>query len=83
MRSRVVEGADVVTHVVVRDPGDGVVSALTRFAGDERLEAAQITAIALIDLKRSEAAIAQATVFFRSALDTYDIARRLIGRDST
>jgi predicted DNA-binding protein with PD1-like motif len=41
----VVEDADVVTYVVVCDPGDEAVSALTQFARAERLEAAQITAV--------------------------------------
>ena len=37
--------ADVVTYVVVCDPGDEAVSALMQFARSERLEAAQITAV--------------------------------------
>jgi uncharacterized protein len=45
MKSKVVEDADVVTYVVVCDPGDEAVSALAQFARSERLEAAQITAI--------------------------------------
>jgi len=45
MKSKVVEDADVVTYVVVCDPGDEAVSALTRFARSEDLEAAQITAV--------------------------------------
>jgi uncharacterized protein len=45
MRSKVVEDADVVTYVVVCDPGEEAVSALTRFARAEDLEAAQITAV--------------------------------------
>jgi predicted DNA-binding protein with PD1-like motif len=45
MKSMVVEDADVVTYVVVCDPGDEAVSALTQFARAERLEAAQITAV--------------------------------------
>lgn len=45
MRSKVVEDADVVTYVVVCDPGDEAVAALTRFARAEDLEAAQITAV--------------------------------------
>ena len=45
MKSQVVEDADVVTYVVVCDPGDEAVSALTQFARAERLEAAQITAV--------------------------------------
>jgi uncharacterized protein len=45
MKSKVVEDADVVTYVVVCDPGDEAVSALTRFARAEDLEAAQITAV--------------------------------------
>ena len=45
MKSKVVEDADVVTYVVVCDPGDEAVSALTQFARSERLEAAQITAV--------------------------------------
>jgi uncharacterized protein len=45
MKSKVVEDADVVTYVVVCDPGDEAVAALTRFARAEDLEAAQITAV--------------------------------------
>jgi uncharacterized protein len=45
MKSKVVEDADVVTYVVVCDPGDEAVSSLTRFARAEDLEAAQITAV--------------------------------------
>ena len=45
MKSTVVEDADVVTYVVVCDPGDEAVTALAQFARSERLEAAQITAI--------------------------------------
>ncbi len=45
MKSKVVEDADVVTYIVVCDPGDEAVSALTQFARNERLEAAQITAV--------------------------------------
>jgi hypothetical protein len=33
MKSKVVEDADVVTYVVVCDPGDEAVAALTQFAG--------------------------------------------------
>jgi len=45
MKTKVVEDADVVTYVVVCDPGDEAVSALTQFARSEHLEAAQITAV--------------------------------------
>jgi uncharacterized protein len=45
MKAKVVEDADVVTYVVVCDPGDEAVSALNEFARSERLEAAQITAV--------------------------------------
>jgi uncharacterized protein len=45
MKAKVVEDADVVTYVVVCDPGDEAVSALAQFARSERLEAAQITAV--------------------------------------
>jgi len=41
----IVEDADVVTYVVVCDPGDEAVAALTQFARAEDLEAAQITAV--------------------------------------
>ena len=37
--------ADVVTYVVVCDPGDEAVSALTQFACSEHPEAAQVTAV--------------------------------------
>ncbi|HEV2253037.1 MAG TPA: PPC domain-containing DNA-binding protein [Streptosporangiaceae bacterium] len=45
MKAKVVEDADVVMYVVVCDPGDEAVSALTQFARSEQLEAAQITAV--------------------------------------
>jgi uncharacterized protein len=45
MKAKVVEDADVVTYVVVCDPGDEAVATLTEFARSERLEAAQITAV--------------------------------------
>jgi uncharacterized protein len=45
MKSKVVEDADVVTYVVVCDPGDEVVDVLNQFARAEDLEAAQITAV--------------------------------------
>jgi hypothetical protein len=49
MKSKVVEDADVVTYVVVCDPGDEAVSALMQFARSERLEAAQITAVSAFE----------------------------------
>jgi hypothetical protein len=45
MKSKIVEDADVVTYVVVCDPGDEAVAALERFARAERLEASQVTAV--------------------------------------
>jgi uncharacterized protein len=45
MKTKVIEDADVVTYVVVCDPGDEAVSALNGFARAERLEASQITAV--------------------------------------
>jgi uncharacterized protein len=45
MKSTVVEDADVVTYVVVCDPGDEAVAALNQFVRSERLEAAQVTAV--------------------------------------
>jgi uncharacterized protein len=45
MKYKVVEDADVVTYVVVCDPGDEAVAALNQFARAEELEAAQITAV--------------------------------------
>jgi uncharacterized protein len=45
MKSKVVEDADVVTYVVVCDPGDEAVDVLNQFARSEDLEAAQITAV--------------------------------------
>jgi uncharacterized protein len=49
MKYKIVEDADVVTYVVVCDPGDEVVSALNEFARSERLEAAQITAVGALE----------------------------------
>jgi uncharacterized protein len=45
MQSKVVEDADVVTYVVVCDPGDEAVGALNEFVRSQRLEAAQISAV--------------------------------------
>jgi uncharacterized protein len=45
MKSTIVADADVVTYVVVCDPGDEAVASLKRFARSERLEAAQITGV--------------------------------------
>ena len=45
MRYKVVEDADVVTYVVVCDPGDEAVAVLTQFAQAEDLEAASIAAV--------------------------------------
>jgi predicted DNA-binding protein with PD1-like motif len=45
MKAKVIEDADVVTYVVVCDPGDEAVTVLTEFARGERLEAARLTAV--------------------------------------
>jgi predicted DNA-binding protein with PD1-like motif len=45
VKYKVVEDADVVTYVVVCDPGDEAVAALTQFAQAEDLEAASIAAV--------------------------------------
>jgi predicted DNA-binding protein with PD1-like motif len=45
MKSKIVEDADVVTYVVVCDPGDEAVAVLEQFARAERLEASQLTAV--------------------------------------
>src|SRR6185437_1626601 len=45
MKSKVVEDADVVTYVVVCDPGDEAVATLQQFARAEQLEASQVTAV--------------------------------------
>lgn len=45
MKAKVVEDADVVTYVVVCDPGDEAVSALAQFARSEQLEASQVAAV--------------------------------------
>ena len=45
MKSKIVEDADVVTYIVVSDPGDEAVSTLEDFARAERLEASQVTAV--------------------------------------
>jgi uncharacterized protein len=45
MKAKVVQDADVVTYVVVCDPGDEAVAALAQFARAERLEASQVTAV--------------------------------------
>jgi uncharacterized protein len=45
MKAKIIEDADVVTYVVVCDPGDEAVAVLTQFARAERLEASQVTAV--------------------------------------
>jgi uncharacterized protein len=45
MKSKIVEDADVVTYVLVCDPGDEAVAALEQFARAERLEASQLTGV--------------------------------------
>lgn len=45
MKSKIIEDADVVTYVLVCDPGEDAVAALQRFARAERLGAAQVTAV--------------------------------------
>jgi predicted DNA-binding protein with PD1-like motif len=45
MKSKVIEDADVVTYVVVCDPGDEAIAALQQFARAEDLEASQITGV--------------------------------------
>jgi predicted DNA-binding protein with PD1-like motif len=45
MKYKIIEDADVITYVVVCDPDDEAVSALTDFARAERLEASQVTAV--------------------------------------
>ena len=45
MKAKVVQDADVVTYVVMCDPGDEAVAALTQFARAEGLEASQVTAV--------------------------------------
>jgi len=49
MKAKVVEDADVVTYVVVCDPGDEAVAALNQFVQSERLEAAALTAVGAFD----------------------------------
>lgn len=45
MKSKIVEDADVVTYVVVCDPGDEAMASLKQFARSERLAASQITGV--------------------------------------
>ena len=45
MKSRLVSGAPAKQHVVVLDWGEEAAAALTKFANDERLSAASLTAI--------------------------------------
>ena len=59
MKSKVVEDADIVTYVVVCDPGDEAVSALTQFARSEDLEAAQITAVGALSTPPSAGSTAR------------------------
>ena len=43
MKSKIIQDGDVVTYVVVCDPGDEAMASLKQFARAERLEASQIT----------------------------------------
>ncbi|HWG60350.1 MAG TPA: PPC domain-containing DNA-binding protein [Streptosporangiaceae bacterium] len=45
MKYKIVEDADVITYVVVCEPGDEAVAALAEFARAERLEASHLTAV--------------------------------------
>jgi predicted DNA-binding protein with PD1-like motif len=45
MKSKIVGDGDVVTYVVVCDPGDEAMASLKQFARAERLEASQITGV--------------------------------------
>ncbi|HTT50702.1 MAG TPA: PPC domain-containing DNA-binding protein [Streptosporangiaceae bacterium] len=45
MKSKIIEDADVVTYVVVCDPGDEAVATLQQFARSEQLEASQVTGV--------------------------------------
>lgn len=45
MKSKIVQDADVVTYVMVCDPGENAVSALNELARREQLEAASITGV--------------------------------------
>lgn len=45
MRYKLIDDADTATYVVVCDPGDDTVQALTNFVERERLQAAQLSAI--------------------------------------
>jgi uncharacterized protein len=49
MKYKIVDDADFVTYVVVCDPGDEAVSALSDFARSEKLEAAQVTAVGALE----------------------------------
>jgi predicted DNA-binding protein with PD1-like motif len=45
MKAKIIDDTDVVTYVVVCDPGDEAVAVLTQFARAERLAASQLTAV--------------------------------------
>jgi hypothetical protein len=45
MKSKIVEDADVITYIVVCEPGEEAVAALEEFARAERLEASHFTAV--------------------------------------
>lgn len=45
MKSKIIEDADVITYVVVCDPGDEAMGSLKQFARAEDLEASQITGV--------------------------------------
>ena len=57
MKSKVIEDADVVTEVVVCEPGDEAVAVLTQVARTERLQASQITAIGAFERAISSASL--------------------------
>jgi uncharacterized protein len=45
VKSKIIQDGDVVTYVVVCDPGDEAMASLKQFARAERLEAAQISGV--------------------------------------
>lgn len=79
MKSKVVVDEDVVTYVVVCDPGDDAVSSLAQFVRSEKLEAAQVTAVGAFERATVGWFDPTAKVYRRIAVDEQCEVLSLIG----
>jgi predicted DNA-binding protein with PD1-like motif len=53
MHSKIIDSDAAVAYVLVLDPGDEAVTGISSFAREERLKAAQVTAIGALSRRRS------------------------------